>query len=153
MNRNRATVLFVGVLVCAPLLALYHFGVFPEAAKWLAARLPGLLVLPQAALKLSLPLQYGLYTALAFSSAWLGMEMEAAWKKYLYLLGLTFLILLLTPVLALNGLLFEPFSGILAASFSMLIGVMLSDSSLASESAASSATIPVSVTDRKEESA
>ncbi|MES2594535.1 MAG: hypothetical protein V4662_04325 [Verrucomicrobiota bacterium] len=129
MNRNRATVLFVGVLVCAPLLALYHFGIFPEAAKWLSVRLPGLLVLPVATLKLSLPLQYALYTALAFSSAWLGMEMEAAWKKYLYLLGLSFLILLLTPVLALNGMLFEPFSGILAASFAMLIGVMLGDRS------------------------
>ena len=128
MKSNRATVLFVGVLVCAPLLALYHFGVFPEAMKWLAARLPNVLVLPEGgALKPSLPLQYTFYTLMAFTSAWLGMELEAAWKKYLYLLGLAFLILLLTPVLALNGLLFEPFSGILAASFALLIGVMLGD--------------------------
>ena len=83
MNRNRAACLFIGVLVCAPLLA--------------------------------------------FVSAWLGMELEAAWKKYLFLLGLIFLVLLLTPVLALNGVLFEPFSGILAASFAMLIGVMVGD--------------------------
>jgi hypothetical protein len=58
------------------------------------------------------------------------MELEAAWKKYLYLLGLSFLTLLLTPILALNGVLFEPFSGILAASFAMLIGVMVSDRAL-----------------------
>jgi hypothetical protein len=127
MNRNRAAVLFIGVLVSAPLLALYHFGVFPEAAKWISARLPNLLVLPEAKLHHALPIQYAFYTLLAFSSAWLGMELEAAWKKYLYLLGLSFLTLLLTPILALNGLLFEPFSGILAASFAMLIGVMLSD--------------------------
>jgi hypothetical protein len=127
MNRNRAAVLLIGVLVSAPLLALYHFGVFPDAAKWLSSRLLGLLVLPEAKLHHALPLQYAFYTLLAFSSAWLGMELEAAWKKYLYLLGLSFLTLLLTPILALNGLLFEPFSGILASSFAMLIGVMLSD--------------------------
>jgi hypothetical protein len=127
MNRNRAAVLFIGVLVSAPLLALYHFGVFPEAARWISGRLPTLLVLPEGALRHSLPLQYLFYTVLAFSSAWLGMELEAAWKKYLYLLGLSFLTLLLTPILALNGVLFEPFSGILAASFAMLIGVMVSD--------------------------
>lgn len=135
MNRNRAVSLFIGVLVCAPLLALYHFGVFPEAARWLASRLPGLLVLQEAPLQPSLPLQYAFYTLLAFSSAWLGLELEAAWKKYLYLLGLCFLVLLLTPILALNGLLFEPFSGILAASFAMLIGVMAGDGSQAAESA------------------
>lgn len=127
MNRNRAVILFIGVLVCAPLLALYHFGVFPEAARWLGTRLPRLLVLPEHALKASLPLQYGFYTLLAFVSAWLGMELEAAWKKYLFLLGLVFLVLLLTPVLALNGVLFEPFSGILASCFAMLIGVMAAD--------------------------
>lgn len=127
MNRNRAATLFIGVLVSAPLLALYHFGVFPEAARWISARLPGLLVLPEAKLQQLLPLQYAFYTLLAFSSAWLGMEMEAAWKKYLYLMGLSFLTLLLTPILALNGLLFEPFSGILAACFAMLIGVMIAD--------------------------
>ncbi len=127
MNRNRAAVLFIGVLVSAPLLALYHFGVFPEAARWISGRLPKLLVLPEGELRQVLPLQYLFYTALAFSSAWLGMELEAAWKKYLYLLGLSFLTLLLTPILALNGVLFEPFSGILAASFAMLIGVIVSD--------------------------
>ena len=51
MNRNRAATLFIGVLVSAPLLALYHFGVFPEAARWISARLPGLLVLPEAKLQ------------------------------------------------------------------------------------------------------
>lgn len=127
MDRNPAAPLFIGVLVSAPLLALYHFGVFPEAARWLGARLPGLLVLPDSALKQSLPLQYAFYTALAFACAWLGMALEAAWKKYLFLLSLVFLVLLLSPALALNGLLFEPFSGILAAAFAMLIGVMAAD--------------------------
>jgi hypothetical protein len=128
MHRKRAAILFIGVLVSAPLLALYQFGVFPEAAHWLAGRLPSLLVLPSSgALRQSLPLQYAFYTWLAFACAWLGMALEATWKKYLFLLALIFLVLLLTPALALNGLLFEPFSGILAAAFAMLIGVMAAD--------------------------
>ncbi len=128
MHRNRAAILFIGVLVSVPLLALYQFGVFPEAARWLAGRLPSLLVLPgSGTLRQSLPLQYAFYTCLAFACAWLGMTLEAAWKKYLFLLALSFLVLLLTPALALNGLLFEPFSGILAAAFAMLIGVMAAD--------------------------
>ena len=140
MDRNRTpTVLFIGILICVPMLALYHFGVFPQAAQWLAERLPRYLVLPAEGIKISLPLQYGFYTLAAFSSAWLGLELPAVWQKYLYLLALSFLTCLLTPLLALNGLLFEPFSGTLASCFAGLLGVMLSDPSLGISSAETSA--------------
>lgn len=129
MDRNRtSTVLFIGILICLPMLALYHFGVFPQAAQWIAERLPRYLVLPSEGMLISLPLQYSFYTLAAFSSAWLGLELPAVWQKYLYLLALSFLTCLLTPLLALNGVLFEPFSGVLASSFAGLLGVMLSDS-------------------------
>ena len=129
MDRNRtSTVLFIGILICLPMLALYHFGVFPQAAQWIAERLPRYLVLPSEGMQISLPLQYSFYTLAAFSSAWLGLELPAVWQKYLYLLALSFLTCLLTPLLALNGVLFEPFSGVLASSFAGLLGVMLSDS-------------------------
>jgi hypothetical protein len=84
-------------------------------------------------------LQYGFYTLAAFSSAWLGLELPAVWQKYFYLLALSFLTCLLTPLLALNGLLFEPFSGTLASCFAGLLGVMLSDPSLGISSAETSA--------------
>jgi hypothetical protein len=128
MKHNRtATVLFIGILICVPMLALYHFGVFPQAAQWLAERLTRYLVLPADGVRLSLPLQFSFYTLAAFSSAWLGLELPAVWQKYLYLLTLSFLVCLLTPLLALNGVLFEPFSGSLAACFAGLLGIMLSD--------------------------
>jgi hypothetical protein len=130
MDRNRtSTVLFIGILICLPMLALYHFDVFPQAAQWIAERLSRYLVLPAEGIQISLPLQYSFYTLAAFSSAWLGLELPAVWQKYLYLLALSFLTCLLTPLLALNGVLFEPFSGVLASSFAGLLGVMLSDSS------------------------
>ncbi len=134
MVHNRvATVLFIGILVCVPMLALYHFGVFVEAAHWLADRLPRFLVLPEGGVEHCKLLQYSYYTGMAFSSAWLGMTLPQAWMKYLYLLAIAFLTFLMTPLLALNGILFEPFSGTLAAWFAGLLGVMLSDSALAAE--------------------
>lgn len=136
MDRNRTpTVLFIGILICVPMLALYHFGVFPQAAQWQADRLPRYLVLPAGGIQSSLPLQYSFYTLAAFSSAWLGLELPAVWQKYLYLFTLSFFTCLLTPLLALNGVLFEPFSGTSAACFAGLLGIMLSDPTLGNEGA------------------
>jgi len=140
MDRNRtSTVLFIGILICLPMLALYHLNVFPQAAQWIAERLPRYLVLPAEDVQISLPLQYSFYTLVAFSSAWLGLELPRVWQKYLYLLALSFLTCLLTPLLALNGVLFEPFSGVIASVFAGLLGVMLSDSSSTINSAETTA--------------
>jgi len=140
MDRNRtSTVLFIGILICLPMLALYHFGVFPQAAQWIAERLPRYLVLPAEDVQISLPLQYSFYTLVAFSSAWLGLELPRVWQKYLYLLALSFLTCLLTPLLALNGVLFEPISGVIASVFAGLLGVMLSDSASTINSAETTA--------------
>lgn len=127
MTSRSTLILIIGAMVSAPLLVLGELGLFADAAQWLSLRLPRLLVLPPGELATSLPLQYALHTALAYCGAALGMSLEATWKKYLFLLGLTFLLLLLSPVLALNGLLFEPFSGILAAAAAMLLAVLISE--------------------------
>jgi hypothetical protein len=130
MRSNRtATPLLVGILICVPMLALHHFGVFAEAAGWLGERLPRFLVLPDGGVQISKPLHYGYYTLMAFSTAWLCQELPHAWQKYLYLLAVSFLTMLLTPLLALNGILFEPFSGALAACFAGLLSMMFSDAS------------------------
>lgn len=147
MDRNRtSTVLFIGILICLPMLALYHFGVFHQATEWIAERLPRYLVLPSEGMQISLPLQYSFYTLVAFSSAWLGLELPRVWQKYLYLLALSFLTCLLTPMLALNGVLFEPFSGVIASVFAGLLGVMLSDSSPTISSAETTAATMVQET-------
>jgi hypothetical protein len=125
MLARTPTVLILGAVVSAPILILNEVGLFQDARAWLALRLPGLLILPEGQLTHSVALQYLLHTSLAYAGAALGMTLEAAWKKYLFLAGLSFLLLLLTPILALNGILFEPFSAILAASFSMLLAVLL----------------------------
>jgi hypothetical protein len=70
MNRNHAAAMFIGVLVCIPLLALYHFGFFQSTADWFAGLYARGFVLPQVGLKRLVWLQYGYYTVMAFASAW-----------------------------------------------------------------------------------
>ncbi len=146
MARNRiATVLFIGILICVPLLALYQFGIFVEAARWLLRKLPLYLVLPEGGVRQFLPLQYLFYSLMAFSCAWLGMDLPKVWQKYLYLLALTFFTCLLTPMLAFNGVLFEPFSGTLAAWFAGLLGIMLSDQPITEPASSEIKSAPVTV--------
>lgn len=127
MVRNRTSLMFIGILVCVPVLALYQFGLFPEMARWLGDRLPRLLVLPEGGVKSCLLLQYGCYTLFAFLGAWVGLEMQALWQKFAFLLGLSYLTVSLTVTLAWTGILFEPFSGLLAAWAACLMALMVAD--------------------------
>lgn len=127
MDRNRVTLMFTGILVCVPVLALYQFGLFPEMSRWLGRQLPRLLVLPEDGVKSCLILQYGYYTAFAFISAWVGLELRALWQKFAFLFGLTYLTVSLTVTLAWTGILFEPFSGLLAAWTACLAALMMAD--------------------------
>ncbi|MEN3940752.1 hypothetical protein WJU23_05615 [Prosthecobacter sp. SYSU 5D2] len=130
MDRHRVTFMFIGILVCVPMLALYQFGLFPDMARWLGEQLPRLVVVPEGGLKSSLLLQYGYYTVFAFLSAWLGLAMQAMWQKFAFLLGFSYLTLSLTVALAWSGVLFEPFSGLLAAWVACLVALMVADVSV-----------------------
>lgn len=143
MDRHRVTLMFVGILVCVPVLALYQFGFFPSTAQWLAGQLPKLLVLPEGGVKSILLLQYGYYTAFAFLGAWLGLALQALWQKFAFLLGFTYLTLSLTVALAWNGILFEPFSGLFAAWVSCLVAVMVADAGQRGESKVDSTPDPL----------
>lgn len=133
MERHRVTLMFIAILVCVPVLALYQFGFFPEMASWLQGRLPGLLVLPEGGLKRSLLLQYSYYTIFAFVGAWMGQSLGALWHKFAFLLGFTYLTLSLTITLAWAGVMFEPFSGVLATWVSCLVSLMVADAGQRSE--------------------
>lgn len=124
---QRVTVLFTGILVCVPLLALQRFGLFPEIAARLADLLPRLLVLPEEGLRAMPVLQYGLQTLLAFLGAWVGVRSVALWLKFAFLLALGHLLAGFTLTLAWSGGLFEPASGFLAAATACLIGIICAD--------------------------
>jgi len=113
MNRNQAAAMIIGVLICAPLLALYHFGVFIGLATWFETLYSRIFIL-QAPLRHSLLIQYGYYTCLAFITSWVCIEMTSQWRRFAFLLGATFLSATLAFLLVFTGTLFEPVSGILA---------------------------------------
>lgn len=143
MDRNRVTLMFIGILVCVPVLAMYQFGLFPELSAWLGGQLPRLLVLPEDGLRSSLLLQYGYYTALAFICAWAGLEMRALWQKFAFLCGLTYLTISLTVTLAWLGVLFEPFSGLMAAWVACLVAVMVADAGKANVTSSTEAPVVI----------
>ena len=126
MSSKRAAILIIGVLVCAPLLALYHYGVFRELADWLERTYHQIFILPETRLRRIVPLQYGFYTFMAFFSAWVCAEMPRQSRKFGFIFGAAFLTLILSPALAFNGLLFEPFSGVLAILVAGLLGIAMS---------------------------
>lgn len=126
MSSKRAAILIIGVLVCAPLLALHHFGVFRELADWLERIYKQIFTLPEARLTRLVLLQYGFYTVMAFCSAWVCAEMPRLSRKFGFIFGAAFLTLILSPALAFNGLLFEPISGLLAIIAAGLLGIAIS---------------------------
>lgn len=126
MSSKRAAILIIGVFVCAPLLALYHYGVFREISGWLERTYHQVFVLPDEHLIRLVPVQYAFYTFMAFFSAWVCVEMPRQSRKVGFIFGASFLTLSLSPALAFNGLLFEPFSGIAAIVIAGLLGIAIS---------------------------
>lgn len=123
MNRNQAATLLIGVLVCIPLLFMHHHGWFQDTTNWFAGLYARGLLLPAGALKQITWLQYAYYTVMAFVSAWVGIEMTSQLRRLAFLLGVTFLTFTLGCVLALNGVLFEPVSGVLALWLAGIAGI------------------------------
>ena len=128
MNRNHAAAMFIGVLVCIPMLALYQFGFFKSTADWFAGLYARGFILPAGGLKKALLLQYGYYTIMAFISAWVCIEMPSQWRRYAFLLGGTFLTVTFACIMAMSGILFEPVSGSVALWLAGIAGIAVGGS-------------------------
>ena len=128
MNRNHAAAMFIGVLVCIPLLALYHFGFFENTADWFAMLFSRGVIMPAGGIRQIIWLQYGYYTFMAFTSAWVCIEMISQWRRFAFLLGGTFLTATFSCLMAMSGVLFEPVSGSLALWFAGIAGIAVSGS-------------------------
>jgi class 3 adenylate cyclase len=124
MLRLKPSALIIGVIACVPVLALHRLGLFDEMG---AALLRMYREHFQAADLQPAPLlQYGWHTVAAFVSAWVCLELPRQLQRFAFLFGLVFMTALLSPVLALEGILFEPFSGSFAALAGGLLGIAFS---------------------------
>ena len=126
MSRIRPAILFIGVLVCTPILALHQFGIFKELREGLLHLYEQRLLLPGPDIVSLRFLNFGYYTVMAFVSAWVCMMLPRQLHRFAFLLAITFLTFALSPLLALNGILFEPFSGVAALLSAGLLGLAFS---------------------------
>lgn len=124
MKRLKPSVLLIGVGICVPLLALQRFGVMREVAEALLKTYRGSILPASTDLHHMPALQYAVQTMLAFFTAWICAELTKQWQRFAFIAGLSFLIALLSPVLAMQGVLFEPFSGMIAIVGSGLAAMM-----------------------------
>jgi class 3 adenylate cyclase len=81
-------------------------------------------VLPGKLLHL-VPLQFAYHTSMAFLTAWVCLELRRQGQRLAFMLGAVFLTLTFTLVMALRGVLFEPFSGILAILLTGIVSILL----------------------------
>ena len=127
MGRSFAASLLIGTLVGAMLLALYRATpLFILGASRLEAVYQGIFQLRDGGRPgFFLPLQYFYYTALAFVSAWVCLELPRPFGRVAYLAGAVFLTLVLSPALRLCGILFEPLSGAAAVVLAGLCGMII----------------------------
>ncbi len=124
MPRFKPSALLIGIIVCVPVLALHRLDLFHEMSG-------ALLRLYRQQFHASdlhtVPLlQYAWHTGLAFLCAWVCLELPKQIQRFAFLFAITFTTVLMSPVLALSGVLFEPFSGILAALGAGLLGIAFS---------------------------
>jgi class 3 adenylate cyclase len=125
MSKSWAASLMIGVFVSAGLLALYQAtGLFFKGMVITDAFTRRFLVLPSDPLTFHVPLQYAYYTVLAFASAIVGAQVRGLMARIAFICAAVFLTLTMSGAMALNGWLFEPFSGIAATILAGICGML-----------------------------
>lgn len=113
----------IGLSVSLAVLALGGAGL----SGWLGAHLnhfysawPALEIAAPASL--SFPLQCAVVAAAAFGVAWVVVDVARPWARLVVVFGTMLVIAAASPVLALYGILFEPYSGGIAALAAYVVG-------------------------------
>lgn len=111
--------MIVGALVSAAVLALHYFGFFGDLDTWLANVYQAVGFFPIDGGAQDSPvrlwLERGVIVAAALGAAWCVIDIPHIGDKLLVLLSIIGAVVGLSPTLALYGLLFTPFSGVMAA--------------------------------------
>ena len=127
MGKSWTVSLIVSAIVSLLLLAIYErTELFLQWALNLEDFFYTVFILPkQDTMMFSKPLQYVFLVVMSFVTAWVCLDLPRVFGKVAYLAGAIFLTMLLSPVLAFCGILFEPFSGTIAMLFAGLAGLFL----------------------------
>ncbi|WP_198141210.1 adenylate/guanylate cyclase domain-containing protein [Verrucomicrobium spinosum] len=126
MGRSWAASLILGAVVSAALVGVFHLtGFFSDKMSQLEEFYRSIFILPvEGPLKFMVPLQYGFITLMAYISSWVCIELPRRSSKIAFIIAAAFLTLLLSPILAFCGILFEPLSAVLAVVATGLGGII-----------------------------
>lgn len=128
MNKGHswASSLMIGVMVSAGLLAVYHFTEVCYSNTFKLEQLFNRFFVLNNHTELTFyqPIQYAFFTAMAFVTAWVCIQLPSWFAKLIFIVRASFLTLLISPALAFCGILFEPFSGVTAIVTSGFLGLV-----------------------------
>lgn len=122
MRSSKVLALAAGAVVAGGLVTLHRQGLMAPVEGWLQGGLSSLMRPPAGGWKVVRELQYLGCVLPTLAAAWFCLVLPHASRKLGFLLGLVFLTLTLTPVLALQGVAFEPFTGVLGA---LVVGLLV----------------------------
>lgn len=123
MRSSKVLALVIGLVVAGGLVALYQADLMGPVEGHLVGWLGALMQAPAEGWRSLRWLQYAGCVLPTFAAAWFCLALPHASRKVGFLLGLVFLTLTLTPVLALQGVAFEPFTGVLGALVAGLLAM------------------------------
>ena len=131
MGKSWTVSLIVSAVISLLLLYIYQSTTwFVHLAIWLQNLFSGMFILPvqEAEMGFFKPLQYLFLALMSFVSAWICLVLPRVPSKAAYLAGAVYLTFQLSPVLAYCGILFEPFSGVIAILLAGAAGIWLGNS-------------------------
>ncbi len=120
--------MIVGALVSAAVLALHYFGFFGRLDNWLEGVYRSMGFFPIDATTLEsvgrVWFERSIIVVVALTTAWCVIDIPHIGNKLLVLLSIIGVTLGLSPTLALYGILFAPFSGVIAALLCGICGLI-----------------------------
>jgi class 3 adenylate cyclase len=125
MRANRWLGLLIGLVVAGGMYAFYRGGLAEVVTEWLRRALGSVFGAEVGSWDRLPALQHGYYTLAALISGWLGLALPHASRRIGFLMGMVFLTLTLCPVLALQKILFEPFTGVFAVVAAGLLAMIV----------------------------
>jgi hypothetical protein len=121
MKRNFTFALIYASIVCLILFVLNEIGIWRSGALRIESILRDSLVIGEKGLRYHPLLQCGVYLLLAYATAWYLLEVAEVRLRVIYLAGSVMIVISMVMVMALVGVVFEPWSGIVAIGLSAVM--------------------------------
>ncbi len=125
MRRYFLLALIIGALSACVTYLLYEFGIVGRAATKLAVLYTNMGLLESTTQPVRM-IHVGVFSLLAVCAAWAVIDIARPLEKGIVIVSSCILTMIMSPLLALFGIFFEPFSSLIAITASALLGLVYS---------------------------